>query len=150
MVRRPRFRVNPDESGVLASDAHASSESVDVAGLLALQREKKKFRDWDEIVLSTSIRACGILWPALRYRGALLDGTRRMEIARLQGKDCPVVDVVCTTQAARLLYRLHPERAWVVFVRRGMTRRVIADLFGVSQRELPVAQTMRTRARRRR
>jgi ParB-like chromosome segregation protein Spo0J len=102
------------------------------------------------MVLSVSIRACGIVSPALRYRGVVIDGARRVSLCRLMGKVCPVLDVRDTTQAARLLYRAHPERAWVVFVQRGMPRRVIADLFGLQLRELPVAQTMRTRARRRR
>lgn len=137
MVKRPRFRVNELNSKVLASPTQNDIEVSNIAKV-GEQRPPQKNADlWAEWVLSASIRTCGIVVPVLYYRGELLDGSRREAIARASGCSCPRLDLTSETQAARLLWRTHPARAWRRWVRPGMRREVIADLFGVDVSDLP-------------
>lgn len=137
MVRRPRFSVNALNEQAFTSVAH---NDIQASNLIAVGEERppeKNAELWAEWVLSASIRQCGILIPVLYYRGELLDGSRRETLSRSIGCACPRLDLTSETQAARLLWRVHPARAWRRWVRPAMRRELIADLFGVDTAELP-------------
>lgn len=137
MVRAPRFTVNGPNAAVFTSDTHDDIQESELAQLASEPNQKKSATGWAEYVLASSIRQLGVVVPTLYLRRELLDGARRERLAESLGVPCPRLLLTSETQAARLLWRFHPERAWARFVRRGMRRTAIADLFGVELSELP-------------
>lgn len=137
MVRRPRFDVKHEIPGSFTSSTPHDTFEAQAASLRATGKQQQNSEQWADWVLSASIRQCGIVVPVLYHRGSLLDGARRMALASEQGLECPRVDIDSEVQAARMLWRLHPERAWRRWVRVGQRRELIADLFGVPVWALP-------------
>lgn len=65
--------------------------------------------------LRSSIATLGPLLPVYRWRGRVVDGTRRWKFCKHLGQDITVVNVKYRRDAARILWTLHPERALLLF-----------------------------------
>jgi hypothetical protein len=136
MVRAARFTVKGPSGTVFTSNTHDDIQESELAQL-PNSADGKKTHAWAPHILSASVRQLGILVPVIYLRAELLDGTRRLRLATDLEIECPRVIITSETHAARILWRAHPARAWERFVRRGMRRAQIADLFGVELSELP-------------
>jgi len=141
MVRAPRFSVKSADRALFTSNAPDEIQTSELAQLAKTNPREKIVGYWAEHILTASVRAVGVLHPVVYLRSERLDGERRERLAAALKVECPRVTIASETQAARLLWRLHPERAWQRFVSRGMRRIVIADLFGVQLSQLPTANT---------
>lgn len=100
-------------------------------------RLRKRPTPYTDTQLRASIEALGVLDSVITYQGQIVDGARRVAIAELLGIPCPRVEAPSKDDAARLLFRAHPDRAWKLFVYRGQRRASIAAMFDVPVDELP-------------
>lgn len=137
MVRRPYAVIKRQNEGVFTNHTPVDTARAEQFDSQCEKLTKQTVGQWTESALSLSIRTVGVLYPVLYLRSELLDGRRRVAIAAAQGLECPALELASELQVARLLWRVHPARAWARFVRRGMPRATIADLFGVELEQLP-------------
>lgn len=137
MVRRRNEAVKRANEAPFTTYAHNDTQASELAWLAQNEPPEKKAERWADWVLRASIRELGVLCPVIYLRRELLDGERRLAIARELDLECPRVVLTSETQAARLHWRLHPARAWGRWVRPGMRRVAIAHMFALELSELP-------------
>ena len=88
--------------------------------------------------LKRSIFNTGPHRPLLIWDGNVIDGKRRAKLCHELQCELPVKDFGDDRiGAARMLYTLHPQRAFLMFAHPGITRSALAGLFGVLPHELP-------------
>jgi ParB-like chromosome segregation protein Spo0J len=129
----------PEVNELLICATHADRQLSELARLTDAYKRALNFDPWAENQLSRSIRTEGVVFPLIVLRRELLDGSRRLRLANDIGLDgIPVYLASTEMQAARMLWRIHPERAWLRFVAgKRLTVTMAADLLGTTPDRIP-------------
>lgn len=99
---------------------------------------------WSDYALAESIRNNGVLVPVIWYDGQLIDGSRRLDVCGQLERECPSRTITDRVEAARVLWSMHPRRAYQRFAPKGWTSvSSLASLFGVRTIDIPTAEQVR-------
>jgi hypothetical protein len=77
-----------------------------------------------------------------------LDGSRRAKILTELREPVKRHDIEERIIAARMLWQIHPRRAWTLFYRRGMRPGELIHLFGCTTADLPRRESVKNRGRK--
>ena len=112
---------------------------VEQAKLFPTDREVR-FSDEE---LEQSLREVGPQRPAIVWEEEVLDGHRRWALCNKLQIELPCVEAPTRIHAARMLYVVHPRRAFLMFAHEGIRRKDLAYVLGVPVRKIPSAQQLR-------
>lgn len=99
--------------------------------------------------LRQSLRLVGAKQVALYHCGELIDGRRRLKLAKSLRIEVPTIEIRSRIQAARELWRLHPRRAYELFAPQRARIIELATLFDCDPDEIPTSEQAWFKTRRR-